>query len=133
MANDVFGIVGTVQAGAFRVEDVVAEGGFAVVYRAHHDGFRADIALKCLKIPGSLSEEDKKDFLGKFREEAELLFRLSSTLPNIVRPLHVGTLDQADGKFVPFIAIEWLQGKAIDEVVAVRALAGEPPLSIERM
>ena len=133
MADDVFGIVGTVQAGAFRVEDVVAEGGFAVVYRAYHDSFRADIALKCLKIPGSLSEEDKKDFLDKFREEAELLFRLSSTLPNIVRPLHVGTLDQADGKFVPFIAIEWLQGKVLDEIIAARRVAGEPPFSIERM
>ena len=46
MAEDVFGIVGSVIAGAYHVEAVVAEGGFGVVYRAHHGGFRAPVALK---------------------------------------------------------------------------------------
>src|SRR5262245_54521154 len=93
VAADVFGIVGTLQAGAFRVEQVVAEGGFAVIYRAHHEAFRAKVALKCLKVPSTLSEAQKTQFLERFREEAELLFRLSAGIPTIVRPLHVGTLD----------------------------------------
>src|SRR5262245_50081506 len=57
MAEDVFGIVGSLQAAVFRVERVVAEGGFGVVYRAHHEGFKAAVALKCLKIPGAFSAE----------------------------------------------------------------------------
>lgn len=133
MTDDVFGIVGTVQGGAFRVDECVAEGGFAVVYRAYHDGFRANIALKSLKIPGSLSEGAQKEFLGKFREEAELLFRLSSMIPNIVRPLHVGTLDRADGKFVPFIAIEWLDGRGLDRIIAEKREAAEPAMTVGRM
>ena len=52
MSDDVFNIVGTLQDGAFQVKSVVAEGGFAVVYRAYHQNFRADVALKCLKVPG---------------------------------------------------------------------------------
>ena len=106
MAEDVFGIVGTTQAGAYRVEELVAEGGFAVVYRAHHEAFRAKVALKCLKLPDSLAQRDEDEFLERFREEGELLFRLSSSMPAVVRPLHVGVLDTPSRHFVPFIALE---------------------------
>src|SRR5512147_2364907 len=91
--EDVFGIVGTTQAGNFHVEEAVAQGGFGVVYRAQHGGFRAPVALKCLKIPEELSQAQREVFLGKFREEAELLFRLSAAIPEVVRPLHVDVLD----------------------------------------
>src|ERR1044071_1457525 len=115
--DDLFGIVGTVQGGAFRVDAVVAEGGFTVVYRAYHAAFRADVALKCLKVPGTLSKEGQHAFLEKFRGEAQLLFRLSSGIPAVMRPLHVGTLTHADDRFVPFIALEWLEGYTLDALV----------------
>src|SRR5689334_1971676 len=111
--RDVFGIVGTTQAGNFHVEAVVAEGGFGVVYRAQHGGFRAPVALKCLKIPETLTERQREVFLEKFREEAEILFRLSASIPEVVRPLHVDLLDQKGGAgFVPFLAMEWLDGES---------------------
>jgi serine/threonine-protein kinase len=130
MADDIFGIVGTVQGGAFRVDQVVAEGGFAVVYRAYHAAFRSSVALKCLKVPRRLSDAEQKEFLEKFREEAELLFRLSAGIPSVVRPLHVGTLTQKDRLFVPFIALEWLDGRTLDHLVSERALAGQAPLDL---
>ena len=67
MSRDVFGIVGTSLAGTYRVERVVAEGGFGVVYRAFHEGFRAPVALKCLKIPAGMTAEHQAEFLEKFR------------------------------------------------------------------
>ena len=106
MSADVFGIVGTTQAGMFRVERVVAEGGFAVVYRAYHEGFRAPVALKCLKVPEAMKEEQRKAFLERFREEGELLFRLSALVPAVVRPLHVDVLVLPDRRIVPFLALE---------------------------
>src|SRR4051812_30646532 len=106
MASDVFGIVGTTQAGLFHVERVVAEGGFGVVYRAQHGAFRAPVALKCLKVPESMTPEQRAQFLEKFREEGELLFRLSALIPTVVRPLHVDALTLADGRLVPFLALE---------------------------
>lgn len=130
MADDVFGIVGTVQGGAYRVDAVVAEGGFAVVYRAYHAAFRANVALKCLKVPGSLSKQGQEDFLEKFREEAELLFRLSSAIPSVVRPLHVGTIESKSDRFVPFIALEWLEGYTLDTLISKRALEDAPPLDL---
>jgi len=131
MADDVFGILGSLQADAFRVDQVVAEGGFAVVYRAHHLQFRADVALKCLKVPGTLSAEQREHFLEGFRAEAELLFRLSSSIPAVVRPLHVGALTTGDNRFVPFIALEWLEGKPLSEALDARYRAGKPRLSLE--
>jgi serine/threonine protein kinase len=133
MAEDVFGIVGSLQAAVFRVERVVAEGGFGVVYRAHHEGFKAAVALKCLKIPGAFSNEQREAFLQKFQEEGEVLFRLSALIPSVVRPLHVGTLETSKHPFVPFIALEWLDGESLDAVVARRRAAGKPPLDLQRV
>lgn len=127
-----FNIVGTLQDGAFQVKSVVAEGGFAVVYRAYHQSFRADVALKCLKVPGALTASKQEEFLEKFRAEGELLFRLSAAIPAVVRPLHIGTLQTDQAEFVPFIALEWLDGETLDQFIERRRQAGKPPLDMRR-
>src|SRR6188474_68424 len=103
MARDAFRIVGTTQGGSFHVERVVAEGGFSVVYRALHGAFRAPVALKCLRVPDDLPHDQREAYFERFREEAELLFRLSARIPEVVRPLHVDTLTLRDGGFAPFL------------------------------
>jgi eukaryotic-like serine/threonine-protein kinase len=133
MADDVFGIVGSVIAGAYQVEAVVAEGGFGVVYRAHHIGFRATIALKCLKVPQQLGPAQEAEFLEQFRGEAELLFRLSASIPTVVRPLHVDALTAPDGRFVPFMALEWLDGETLDQIIQRRIAEGRPPLGLKKV
>jgi serine/threonine protein kinase len=130
MADDIFGIVGTTQAGNYKVERVVAEGGFGVVYRALHGGFRAPVALKCLKIPEELTRMQREVFLEKFREEGELLFRLSAAIPEVVRPLNIDVLKLDDGRFVPFLAMEWLEGESLGEIITRRNERGEQPLDI---
>ena len=131
--EDVFGIVGTTQAGNFKVERVVAEGGFGVVYRAQHGGFRAPVALKCLKVPKDMSQLQRNVFLEKFREEAELLFRLSAAIPEVVRPLHVDVRQQQDGRFVPFLAMEWLEGEPLDALIDRRCTEGLPPIDLAKV
>jgi serine/threonine protein kinase len=133
MTEDVFGIVGTVVAGAYHVEAVVAEGGFGVVYRAQHSGFRAAVALKCLKVPQQLSSAQEEQFLEQFRAEAELLFRLSASIPTVVRPLHVDAITLPDGRFVPFMALEWLEGETLDAIAERRRAEGQPPLPMKKL
>ncbi|MFO0760709.1 MAG: protein kinase [Byssovorax sp.] len=133
MVKDVFGIVGTTQGGSFRVESVVAEGGFAVVYRAQHGAFRAPVALKCLKVPDEITADHRHQFLDKFREEGELLFRLSAHIPAVVRPLHVDILDLPGDRFVPFLALEWLDGDGLDVIVRRRKEQGKRPLTLEKL
>jgi serine/threonine-protein kinase len=126
MAADVFRIVGTTVVGAFHVQAVVAEGGFAVVYRAHHEGFRAPVALKCLKIPPHLPPAARERFADQFRREAELLFKLSATITTVVRPLHVESVVAPSGAFMPFLALEWLDGETLETLAESRRAAGKP-------
>lgn len=133
MTEDRFGIVGKVVARTYRVESVVAEGGFGVVYRADHKGFRAKVALKCLKIPSNFNEVERQRFLEQFRSEAEVLFRLSSASTHIVRPLHVDAFHTDDRQLVPFLALEWLEGRTLGALISARNSAGKPPLSFERL
>jgi serine/threonine-protein kinase len=135
MAQDAFGIVGSVIASAYRVESVVAEGGFGTVYRAHHGGFRAPVALKCLRLPPGLLPEARQHFLESFRVEAELLFRLSASIPTVVRPLHVDafTLPEPDGRFVPYIVLEWLEGDTLDALIRKRQAEGQPPFALKKL
>ena len=132
-ARDVFGIVGTTQAGNFHVERVVAEGGFGVVYRAQHGAFRAPVAIKCLKIPEQMTKQQRATFLEKFREEAELMFRLSAAITEVVRPLHVDVLHLGDGRFVPFLALEWLEGESLDGIITRRREQGQAPLGLHKV
>lgn len=130
MASDVFGIVGSTVAGAFRVEAVVAEGGFAVVYRAYHEGFRAPVALKCLKIPVHMDQKEQDRFERRFGAEAELLFKLSAAIPTVVRPLHVEVVQAPDGTVMPFLALEWLEGETLDAVARRRRREGRPRFAL---
>ncbi|HVY49708.1 MAG TPA: protein kinase [Minicystis sp.] len=133
MVEDVFHIVGTTQGGSFHVERVVAEGGFSVVYRALHGAFRAPVALKCLKVPSDLTLAQRESYLERFREEAELLFRLSARIPEVVRPLHVDVIASKDGRFVPFLALEWLEGQSLADIITSRAAAGGAPMGLVKL
>lgn len=135
MAEDAFGIVGSVIAGAYHVESVVAEGGFGTVYRAHHGGFRAPVALKCLRLPVGLLPEARQQFLESFRAEAELLFLLSASIPTVVRPLHVDafTLPEPDSRFVPYLVLEWLEGHTLDAMIRRRHGEAQAPFALKKM
>jgi serine/threonine-protein kinase len=130
-ASDVYGIVGTTQDGAFYIERPVGEGGFSIVYKALHTGFDAPVALKCLRVHDATPAEQHA-LLRAFREEAQLLFRLSSSVPEVVRPLHVGTLALRD-QVVPYLALEWLHGEPLDSILAARAARGQAPMSVNKL
>src|SRR5690242_7613822 len=61
--HDPFGWVGETIADKYKVESVVGEGGFGVVYRAKHKGLAELVAIKCLKVPEGVSADQKKAFL----------------------------------------------------------------------
>jgi len=125
-AEDVFGLVGTVVGGAYEVKAVVAQGGFSIVYRAYHSGFRAPVALKCLKLDASLGPKRQQQFFEQLRAEAEWLFKLSAVLPTVVRPLAVDATTTQRGVFMPYLALEWLEGETLDAVAASRRAKGNP-------
>ncbi|HEY8090554.1 MAG TPA: protein kinase [Polyangiaceae bacterium] len=128
--GDPFGWVEQTVAGKYRVDAVVAEGGFGVVYRAMHIGLHAPIALKCLKLPARLQGAERERFLEAFLAEGRLLHQLSRSTAGIVQALDVGAEVSPSGAWTPYLALEWLEGSALDAQLADRARRGMPGFSL---
>ena len=122
--SDPLSLVGQVLDGTYRIDSLVGEGGFGVVYRAFHLGFEEPIAVKCLKIPGSLSPQTREAFLRKFREEGKLLFQLSKGTLGIVRSIALGDTTTPTGIWTPFFVLEWLDGESLAAALKVRRAQG---------
>ncbi|HET7543283.1 MAG TPA: serine/threonine protein kinase [Polyangiaceae bacterium] len=132
MVEDVFGVVGSVMAAVYHVESVVADGGFSAVYRAHHGRLRVPVALKLFKIP-SQAPREQAAFLQLFRSESEVSIRLAASLPAVVRPLHVDVFTSKEGRSVPYLALEWLDGVTLEALIAQRRHAQLPPIALRKL
>lgn len=127
MSVDRFSLVGQVVDGQFRVESVLGEGGFSVVYRGHHLALDAPIAIKCLKVPAGLPSTVVETFVRRFREESRLLYRLSQGNLSIVRSVASGTLvAERTGALVPYMVLEWLDGVSLEADLEARQASGTP-------
>jgi len=76
MSSDPFDLVDTTIAGKYRVDELIGEGGFGLVYRGFHLGFEEPVAIKCLKVPTHFTTEARDLFLERFREEGKHLAKL---------------------------------------------------------
>jgi len=99
----------------YRVESRIGHGGMASVYRATQLSLGRPVAVKVL--PPIFEAEFQ--FRERFKREADVLARLQH--PNIVTLLHRG---EEDGRL--FLAMEFVQGRSLRELI------DEQPLSTER-
>lgn len=108
--GDVFALVGRTLHERVRVDRVVAEGGFGVVYAGEHLSLGVPVAVKVLKSDdGELTPP--KAFAEQFVREARVIARVRH--PNIVQVLDVATVDVAGG-VVPYMVLEWCDGVTLD-------------------
>lgn len=124
MATDVFGLVGTTIDNRYRVDEVVGEGGFGVVYRGFHLAFKHPIAVKCLKLPSHFTPDGHALFLEKFREEGSFLSRLSEH-GSIVRVFDLNVTKGPRGTDVPYLVLEWLEGAELEGLLRERRARAE--------
>jgi|SRR5579859_7471203 len=113
MIHDPFGLAGLVIDGQFRVERIIGEGGFSVVYRGLHQGLGEPIAVKCLKLTAQLDTESIENFTRRFRDEGRLQYRLGQGNLDIVRCITSGTVTATTGALVPYLVLEWLEGRSL--------------------
>jgi serine/threonine protein kinase len=103
-------LTGTVIDGRFVLDQRIAAGGFATIYRARHRVSGAHVALKVLH--GDLASD--KNLSERFRREAAALAQL--------RDMHTITMyefgETEDGTL--FIAMELLTGKSLSDELAER-------------
>ena len=107
--------------GSYRLKERIGRGGMASVWR----GIRAEgdfdqkVAVKILRR-GKESEE----FLARFRYERQILANLNH--PNIAKPLAGGATE--DGR--PFVVMEYVEGRPLDEYLLASDLHLEERLKI---
>lgn len=130
-ASDPFSWVEHTIDGKYRVEALVGEGGFGVVYRATHLGFDERVAVKCLRVPESLAGDGQEKFYDSFMDEGRLLHRLSRATSGVVQALDVGATVSPNGIWTPYIVLEWLEGRSLEDDLNQREEAGLGGRSIE--
>lgn len=112
-ACDGRGTVGPDRAGAYRLVELLGEGGMGAVYRAERDAgdFTHTAAVKVIR-PGALSDA----LVERFTRERQTLANLSH--PQIARLFDGG--QTTDGQ--PFIVMEYVQGEPIVAWARAKAL-----------
>src|ERR1700722_18383630 len=111
IGGDPLGLVETILERRYRVDRLVAEGGFGIVYQAHHLALGVPVALKVLR-PSLRDDPDAfVDLMNQFREEAKVLSRLRRASVVAVLDSGVSALGGSPGG-LPWMALEWLGGGA---------------------
>ena len=95
----------------YEITEKLGEGGMGVVYKARDSRLKRFVALKVLP-PEKVADPERKQ---RFVREARAASALNH--PNIVT---VYDIDQSDG--IDFIAMEYVEGKTLDEVIGRKGL-----------
>jgi serine/threonine protein kinase len=98
--------------GRYEIRAEIGRGMMGVVYEAHDPALGRTVALKTIQVLFAVSESERQIFEQRFETEARLAAGLSH--PNIVVVHDVGR-DEATG--TPFIALEYLKGQPLSEMV----------------
>jgi formylglycine-generating enzyme required for sulfatase activity/serine/threonine protein kinase len=117
-ANDPLGLVGTTIAGKYAIESVVGQGGFATVFRAQHVLWKRPVAVKVFTVLGDVAEDQRDQLLADFIQEGALLAELSEKSTAIVQARDIGMFATSTGDSVPYMVLEWLDGRTLETVLA---------------
>ena len=104
-------MIGRVVDGRYAVEARVARGGMATVYRARDRRLDREVALKVMHAHLA----DDPEFTDRFIREARSAARLSD-------PGVVAVFDQGEDDGLLFLAMEYLKGRTLREVLAERGV-----------
>ena len=117
--SDPLGVVGVVLAEKFRVDRLLGEGGFGVVYGGVHLVLGEPIAVKFIKLDGVTTDPARA--ADEVLREARILFSLSH--PAIVRMYDVGALERGPVR-LPWVVLELLSGLTLEQEIAQRRRQG---------
>jgi eukaryotic-like serine/threonine-protein kinase len=120
--SSLFDLEGSIFDGRFRIEERIAEGGFAVVYKAWQLALERRVALKVLKAPRQQDAASRAEFREKFATEAKTIARLRH--PDIVDVYDFSVATLPSGELAPWMALEWLEGETLAGELGRRSRAG---------
>ncbi len=114
MDRDPFDLIGDVLDGQFRVDAFAGEGDLSVVYKGHHLGVDAPVAIKCLNLPETLDRALARPLVDGFNEASRVHYRLARGNLHIAQTIASGsTLVPRSGIVVPYLVREWFEGESL--------------------
>ena len=124
--KDPLNISGQVIAEKYRIEHLVGEGGFALVYVAEHTIWKQPVAVKFFNGLSRAPAEYREELQQQFFQEGALLTDLSSQTAGIVQARDVGAYTTPAGEWLPFMVLEWLDGTPLDAILTEDQRMGQP-------
>lgn len=132
MPTDHFALCGHTLDEKYRVDALVAEGGFGFVYRAVHVHLKKTVALKVLKLNEYGSPEARNEIIATFQSEAETVAKLDH--PAIVKVLDYGVSTMPANGIAPWMVLEWVEGVTLaDDLSDRRDTLGRTPREVLAM
>ncbi|MGV9340944.1 serine/threonine-protein kinase [Streptomyces sp. NPDC003688] len=97
-------------AGRYRLGDVLGRGGMGTVWRAEDETLGRTVAVKELRFPSSIDEEEKRRLITRTLREAKAIARIRNNSA-------VTVFDVVDEDDRPWIVMELVEGKSLAEVI----------------
>ena len=97
-------------AGRYRLGEVLGRGGMGTVWRAQDETLGRTVAVKELRFPGSIDDEEKRRLITRTLREAKAIARIRNNSA-------VTVFDVVDEDDRPWIVMELVEGKSLAEVI----------------
>ncbi|OQQ17897.1 serine/threonine protein kinase [Streptomyces sp. M41(2017)] len=97
-------------AGRYRLGDVLGRGGMGTVWRAQDETLGRTVAVKELRFPSSIDDEEKRRLITRTLREAKAIARIRNTGA-------VTVFDVVDEDNRPWIVMELIEGKSLAEAI----------------
>jgi predicted Ser/Thr protein kinase len=104
------GSEGRLLAGRYRLGGVLGRGGMGTVWRAVDETLGRTVAVKELRFPGSVDDDEKRRLITRTLREAKAIARIRNNSA-------VTVYDVVDEDDRPWIVMELVEGKSLAEVV----------------
>ncbi|MFG3284586.1 protein kinase [Streptomyces sp. NPDC048111] len=101
---------GRLLAGRYRLGGVLGRGGMGTVWRAVDETLGRTVAVKELRFPSSIDEDEKRRLITRTLREAKAIARIRNTAA-------ITVYDVVDEDDRPWIVMELVEGKSLAEVV----------------
>ncbi|WP_103514151.1 serine/threonine-protein kinase [Streptomyces sp. SM10] len=101
---------GRLLAGRYRLGEVLGRGGMGTVWRAADETLGRTVAVKELRFPSSIDEEEKRRLITRTLREAKAIARIRNTSA-------VTVYDVVEEDDRPWIVMELIEGKSLAEVI----------------